>query len=158
MDKILGKISSFQTLGTLDGANVEIAEAVGKENIYLFGLESHEVDDLWKKGYQSYQYYNTNDKIKRVIERLQRGFAKESFSSIAEYLLRSGMVADPYMCLADFESYSNRKAEMLNDYRNRTLWQKKSLINIAKSGIFSADRSVKEYAENIWHLSKVDHQ
>ena len=146
------------TLGTLDGANVEIAEAVGKENIYLFGLESHEVDDLWKKGYQSYQYYNTNNKIKRVIERLQRGFAKESFSSIAEYLLRSGMVADPYMCLADFESYSNRKAEMLNDYRNRTLWQKKSLINIAKSGIFSADRSVKEYAENIWHLSKADHQ
>jgi len=140
------------TLGTLDGANVEIARSVGEENIYLFGLEASEVDDLWRRGYSSFNYYSTNDKIKRVIERLQRGFAKESFSNIADYLIRSGKIADPYMCLADLESYSARKEQMLQDYRNRGLWQKKSLINIAKSGIFSADRSVREYAEKIWHL------
>ena len=142
------------TLGTLDGANVEIAEAVGNENIYLFGLESREVDDLWRRGYCSFDYYSSNQKIKRVIDRLRIGFAKESFSNIADYLTRSSKIADPYMCLADFESYSNKKHEMLQDYKDRGLWQKKSLINIANSGIFSADRSIKEYAEKIWCLDR----
>ncbi len=146
------------TLGTLDGANVEISEAVGLENIYLFGLNSQEVDELWKKGvgYRAIDFYNANDKIKRIIERLNKGFAKQSFSNIAEYLIHSGKVPDPYMCLADFESYTLTKSKMLNDYSDRTAWQKKSLVNIAKSGIFSADRSVTEYAENIWKLNKVE--
>ena len=146
------------TLGTLDGANVEISNAVGRDNIYLFGLESNEVDELWRKGhgYRSLDFYNSSDKIKMVIDRLIRGFAKERFSNIADYLLKSGKVPDPYMCLADFEEYTKRKSDVLTDYQNRSLWEKKSLINIACSGVFSADRSVEEYAEKIWKLDKVN--
>ncbi len=145
------------TLGTLDGANVEIAEAVGRDNIYLFGLSADEVDELWKKqhGYKSHDFYQTSYKIREVIERLNKGFAKESFSNISEYLIHSGKIPDPYMCLADFESYSSKKNEMLKDYKDRSMWQKKSLVNIAKSGVFSADRSVEEYANRIWKLEKV---
>ena len=144
------------TLGTLDGANVEIAEAVGLDNVYIFGLEAHEVDELWKRGggYRSIDFYNGSEKLKRVIERLNKGFNKQSFSNIANYLIHSGKVPDPYMCLADFESYNAKKNTLIKDWCDRTKWQTMSLVNIAKSGIFSADRSVEEYAKNIWGLTK----
>lgn len=144
------------TLGTLDGANIEIEEAVGKDNIYIFGLKSSEVDELWRRGYKSFDFYNANEKIKLIIERLRKGFNRQSFSNIADYLINSGKIPDPYMCLADFEHYNEVKGKAVSDWNDRTKWQKMSLTNIAMSGRFSADRSVEEYAKKIWNLDKAE--
>ena len=94
------------TIGTLDGANVEMKEAVGDDNIFIFGLTAKEVDELWEKGYRSIDYYNNSVRIKKAIDRLNRGFNGVSFANIANYLIGGfGVVSDPYMCLADFDSY-----------------------------------------------------
>ena len=144
------------TLGTLDGANVEMREAVGDENIFIFGLTAKEVDELWEKGYRSIEYYNNSTRIKKAIERLNKGFNGVSFANIANYLIGGfGVVSDPYMCLADFDSYYIKSEEITKAYKDKDRWGKMSLINIAKSGFFAADRSIKEYANNIWHLTSV---
>ena len=145
-------INGALTLGTLDGANVEMAEAVGDDNIYIFGLKAGEVEALWKKGYDASAFYNNNPALHVVIESLKKGFNGESFVNIADYLLRQSPVADPYMCMADFQSYVQTRERLLGDYADKQLWAKKSLKNISSSGIFSSDRSIREYAENIWNL------
>ena len=145
-------INGALTLGTLDGANVEMAQAVGNDNIYIFGLKADEVDALWKKGYDSSAFYNNNPALRVVIDSLKRGYSGESFNNMADYLLRQSPVADPYMCMADFDSYANMRKAMLSDYADKKVWNTKSLKNIAASGIFSSDRSIKEYADNIWDL------
>ena len=99
-------INGALTIGTLDGANVEMSEAVGLDNIFIFGLRADEVEDVWNKGYNSSQHYNQNDRLRRVIESLIRGYNGESFANMANYLLTGTPVADPYMCMADFESYT----------------------------------------------------
>ncbi len=144
------------TLGTLDGANVEIREAVGEENFYTFGLNSREVEELWRAGYDAYEYYRLSPRLQNAIGRLQRPLGGESFSLIAEYLLgRGNTMGDPYMCLADFDSYCHVSERAFNDYRKKEDWGRRSLLNIAASGRFSADNSVKQYAEGIWHLRPI---
>lgn len=148
-------INGAITFGTLDGANVEISEAVGNDNIFIFGMTSQEVEELWKKGYNSTYYYNKNQELRRVIESLKHGFDGQEFKDIANYLLTEYGIADPYMCLADYEDYMDAYANVKKAYLNPKLWQKMAAINIAKAGIFSADRSIHEYAENIWNLKIV---
>ena len=144
-------INGALTFGTLDGANVEITEQVGEENIFLFGNKTEEVNELWARGYNPRWYYENKERIKRTLDRLDYGFAGQSFHHIKEYLINS----DPYMCLADFEDYVRVHEKMTEVYKDRRKWNQMSLINIAKAGIFSADRSVTEYAENIWKTEKV---
>lgn len=148
-------INGALTLGTLDGANVEMKDAVGDENIYIFGLNAKEVEDLWRNGYVSAKYYMSNARLRATIDRISEGFNGKDFSNIATYLTSTNGVADPYMCLADYESYKNTFDRMVSDYSDRDAWLKKSLMNIANSGYFSADRSIREYAENIWHIAPV---
>ena len=148
-------INGALTIGTLDGANVEMKEACGDENIFIFGLTASEVDDLWRKGYSSSDYYRNNEKLQKVVKALNEGFNGVKFDEIANYLLYGTPVADPYMCLADFNSYYATHVKADEAYRNRKLWAKMSLNNIATAGVFSADRSIKEYAENIWHLKRI---
>ena len=149
-------INGALTLGTLDGANVEIKEAVGPDNIYIFGMDNDEVDALWRSGYVSLQFYQNNPALHRVLDRMGQGFDGVDFSAMEQYLLHSGGgVADPFMCLADFDSYVRTFDHMLADYEDPHKWQKKALINIAQAGVFSADRAVKEYAEHIWHINPV---
>ena len=148
-------INGALTLGTLDGANVEMKDAVGDENIYIFGLNAKEVEDLWRNGYVSAKYYMSNARLRATIDRISEGFNGKDFSNIATYLTSTHGVADPYMCLADYESYKNTFDRMISDYSDRDAWLKKSLMNIANSGYFSADRSIREYAENIWHIAPV---
>ena len=146
------------TIGTLDGANVEIYEQVGDENMYIFGLTTEEVDDLWKRGYSASSYYQSSDRIRRTVDALDNGFAGRSFSDIKQYLINSqypGGVADPYMCIADFDSYYAAHGRMIKDYTNREKWNRMSLINTAKSGYFASDRSIREYADNIWRIKPV---
>lgn len=144
------------TIGTLDGANVEMCESVGDENIFIFGLRADEVEEVWSKGYNASLHYNQNDRLRKIIEMLIKGFNGESFSDIANYLLTGTPVADPYMCMADFESYYSTQRKVKTLYaEDPKRWAQISLNNIASSGIFSADRSIQEYAENIWGLKSL---
>ncbi len=148
-------INGALTIGTLDGANVEMHELVGDDNIYIFGLKAKEVERMWADGYDAISYYHNNHKIYRIIEALRKGYSGVSFESFAQYLTTGSPVADPYMCLADFASYLETKERMDSDYLDRKAWNKKSLYNIASAGFFSADRAIKEYADNIWNLKQV---
>ncbi|MDD4001143.1 MAG: glycogen/starch/alpha-glucan phosphorylase, partial [Bacilli bacterium] len=142
-------INGALTLGTLDGANVEIHEQVGSKNIFIFGMNAEEVNK--ERVHYNPLDYLKNPIINKVIERLNKGFNSKNFNNISNYLLSTNH-PDPYMCLADFESYLKKHKEMDKIYQDKKLWNQMSLINIAKAGIFSADRSVKEYAKNIWGL------
>lgn len=143
------------TFGTLDGANVEINELVGNENMFLFGMKDKEVEALWSQGYHAKSYYEANPMIQKVINRLNRGFDNKSFSNISNYLLDKYPIADPYMCLADFASFMQTYYKMDEVYKNRQEWNKMCLVNIAKAGYFSADRSIADYANDIWRLSSL---
>ena len=143
------------TIGTLDGANVEMLAATGNDNMFIFGLTSNEVEELWLKGYNSAFYYANNEKLKKIVDFLNVGFAGESFSDIANYLISGYGIADPYMCLADFESYRQTHEKLIDAYQDKERWNKMSLINIASAGFFAADRSIEDYAKNIWNLKKL---
>ncbi|MGN0494384.1 MAG: glycogen/starch/alpha-glucan phosphorylase [Acutalibacteraceae bacterium] len=139
------------TLGTEDGANVEIHKAVGDDNIIIFGMQTPEVLSLQKNGYSPAQYYNNNPELREALDFIGKGIAGQPFDNIYSSLKSH----DRYMALADFADYrkAQKKASVL--YADREKWNKMSLVNIAKSGIFSADRSINDYAQNIWHLKPV---
>ena len=143
------------TLGTLDGANVEISETVGDENCFIFGLTTAEVEQIWRAGYRSEIYYRANPALRRVVDRLNVGFNGQSFSNLYDYLLTAQGVPDPYLCMADFDAYCSAHDRLEAAYADRTRWNTMSLHNIARAGIFSADRAVTEYAQRIWHLEQV---
>ena len=147
-------INGALTLGTFDGANVEMSECVGNDNIFIFGLSSEEVDNVWKVGYTPKEIYLNNPKVHKVIEMLKVGFDGEKFDDIANYLIEGGR-PDPYMCLIDFDSYLNCYHKMDETYKDSMAWAKMSLQNIANSGFFAADRSIEDYANNIWNLKPV---
>ena len=140
------------TLGTLDGANVEIHDAVGDENIFIFGLETPEVDALNAQGYKPWEYYNNSGKIKETLDFIRTmTVGGMNFNFIVDYLLTQ----DSYMCLADFESYVAAQEKVAQTYQDKEKWGQMSLVNTANAGIFSADRSVEEYAKDIWNIKKV---
>ena len=144
------------TIGTLDGANVEMQAATGPENMYIFGLTANEVDAMWLRGYRSTEFYANNEYLSRIVNQLNIGFAGESFANLASYLLSGERgVADPYLCLADFESYRRTHGDMIRDYGDKAKWNRMSLLNVAASGHFAADRSIEEYAQRIWNLQKL---
>ncbi|MCH5142568.1 MAG: glycogen/starch/alpha-glucan phosphorylase [Clostridiales bacterium] len=146
-------INGALTIGTLDGANVEIAQAVGNSNIFIFGYKADEVDQIWRNGYSSSKYYNESVKLRRIIEALIIGFNGESFAEIANYLLTDTPVADPYMCMADFTAYSRAQKKISKLYKtDKIKWNQMSLRNIAAAGYFAADRAINDYATNIWNL------
>lgn len=149
-------INGALTIGTLDGANVEIRNAVGDDNIYIFGLTDKQVDDLWKHGYESVRYYMQSEKLKAAIDMLSHPIGGEDFTQIVSYLLYSHGISDPYMCLADFDSYMSSFERITRDYNCHELWTRKSLINISNAGFFAADRCIKEYADRIWHIEKTE--
>ena len=149
-------INGALTIGTYDGANVEMTKAVGEENIYIFGLSNKEVDDIWQKGYHAAEYYNQSAALRRAINRLGAGFNGVSFKEMVTYLLMNNGIADPYMCLADFDDYCYTHDRALRDYSDRTKWNTMSLKNIAAAGFFASDRSIGEYADKIWKIKPVN--
>ena len=136
------------TLGTLDGANIEIKEAAGDDNIVIFGMTTPEVNELKARGYDPQQYFKNDSRINEAIERMYHGINGCTFVDVADSL----RLRDPYMVLADFDSYRRAQAYITECYNDKLKWAKMSLNNIAGAGIFSADRAVTEYADNIWHL------
>lgn len=141
-------LSGAVTLGTLDGANVEIAEAVGEENIIIFGMGSREVAELRARSYNPQQLYHTRPHIRRLLEALVDGTLPERFDDLYNAL----KYTDSYMTLADFESYQAAVQRSSTLYEDSKAWSKMSLINTAASGIFCADRAVREYAREIWGM------
>ena len=139
------------TLGTEDGANVEIHKAVGDDNIIIFGMQTPEVLSLQKNGYSPAQYYNNNPELREALDFIGKGIAGQPFDNIYSSLKSH----DRYMALADFADYRKAQRRASTLYADSNKWNKMSLVNIAKSGIFSADRSIGDYAENIWHLKPV---
>lgn len=149
-------INGAVTVGTLDGANVEMLEECGPENMFIFGLTTNEVNDLWTRGYNAANYYHNSPRLKRVVDALNTGFNGESFSNMYDYLVASRRgISDPFMCLADFDSYMLAHDHALEAYADKKRWNRMSLMNIASAGKFAADRSIEEYAKNIWHLKKI---
>ncbi|MDL2254342.1 glycogen/starch/alpha-glucan phosphorylase, partial [Ruminococcaceae bacterium OttesenSCG-928-I18] len=139
------------TLGTLDGANVEIAEAAGSENFIQFGLLREEVDNLKQEGYHPAHYISRDPVAEEVLQFLEHGWSGENFHEIVANL----RTIDPYMVMADFADYRRAQAHVSGLYRDRNTFTRMSLMNIAGSGVFSADRSVLEYAQNIWGTQPV---
>ena len=139
------------TLGTLDGANVEIADAAGKENELIFGMLTPEVNNLKQVGYHPNAFIMGDDVANNALNFLERGWNGENFHEVTENLRSS----DPYMVMADFKDYRRAQADLQKLYADREKWAYMSLKNIANSGIFSADRSVLDYAHDIWYASPV---
>lgn len=149
-------INGAITMGTMDGANVEIHEKVGDDNIFIFGMFADEVSRLYCEGYNPTTYYNTDKRIKSIIDMLRSGVNGITFGEIADSLtIGRGAQADPYMCLADFGSYVEAQDKLNAAYMDKYRWGRMSLANIAKAGFFAADRSVEEYATRIWNITKV---
>ena len=150
------------TLGTMDGANVEIVEEVGKENAFIFGLSSDEVIAYEKNGgYNPKEIYNTDLDIRNVLTQLINGFYSpqdpELFRELYNSLLESNGYerADQYFILKDFRAYAEVQKKVEEAYRNETAWARSAILNVAKSGKFTSDRTIEEYVRDIWHLDKV---
>ena len=142
------------TLGTLDGANIEIMDEVGKENIFIFGLKADEVVEKRDSGYNPRQYYESNSELKEVIDMIDSGYFSpgepQLFKPLTMSLLDQG---DYYLVLADFADYVNAQRQVAQTYNNKELWTKMSILNTANMGKFSSDRSVMDYADNIWNAN-----
>jgi len=144
------------TIGTLDGANVEIQEEVGPENIFIFGLTVDEVEALRAGGYNPWDYYHRDEELRAVIDWLGSDFFSPgehgAFAALHGSLLRGG---DPYMLLADFRAYCECQRRVDAAYRDRDAWARMAIINTARMGKFSSDRTIREYAQDIWRLDPV---
>ena len=140
------------TLGTMDGANVEIYDAVGKDNIFIFGMTTPEVEQLKRTGYHPMQYLENNEVLKNAVEFINRGVNGKSFGEITSSLMN----VDPYMALADFADYQKAQQISAKAYQDKEGFARMSLMNISGAGVFSADRSIMDYANNIWHTKPVE--
>jgi len=145
------------TLGTLDGANVEIKDFVGDDNIIIFGMNAKEVTDLYAQGgYNPEDYYNNDPRIRQVVDCLTNGFFervdRNEFSMIRDNLLYS----DHYFVLKDFDSYVKAQEKVNELYKDQKKWLHMSIVNVAKSGFFTTDRTMRQYNEDIWHLEELN--
>ena len=147
------------TIGTMDGANVEISEQVGMDNIYIFGMRSDTVRDMYReRNYNPMQIYETNQEIRQAMTQMIDGTLFPDNAAVLQDLYHSlllgdyGSMADPYFVLKDFGSYSMAQRRLNADYANRDKWLKMAVINTAMSGVFSSDRTIREYNDTIWHL------
>jgi starch phosphorylase len=144
-------INGAVTLGTLDGANVEIHEAVGDDNIILFGMKTPEVNELKKAGYHPESFYHNNPRIRKTLDFINSNhISGKSFPEIGETIKHH----DPYMVLADFADYALAQAKAEEIFNNKDILNRMSLYNVAGAGIFAADRSINDYARDIWHTVK----
>lgn len=140
------------TIGTLDGANVEMAEEMGRENIFIFGMTIEEVEELQKTGYNAYKYYDAIPELKQCVDQIQNGFFSpgnpDEFKDVADVLLKY----DRFYLFADYESYIKAQEKVDEAYMNEAKWAEMAIMNIASSGKFSSDRTIAEYAREIWGI------
>jgi starch phosphorylase len=140
------------TIGTLDGANVEIREEVGAENFFLFGLTTEELLDLKRKGYNPKHYYETNPHLREVIDQIASGVFSGGDRNLFQPFVDSLMNHDDYMVFADYQSYIDHQDEVSKAFRDKKRWTRMAILNVARMGKFSSDRSIREYCEKIWGM------
>ncbi len=143
------------TVGTLDGANIEIREEVGAENFFLFGLTATDVGELKEKGYNPWDYYNSNEELKRVIDRIAHGCFSHGDENLFEPIVYSLLQKDKYMLLADYQAYADCQDKISQAYLDRENWTRMSILNAARMGKFSSDRTIGEYVKEIWQAHPV---
>jgi starch phosphorylase len=144
------------TLGTLDGANVEINELVGEDNIFVFGLTSEEVNNLYENGgYKAKDLYENDSEIRILLDQLVNGF----FDKVDRYefkeIFDNLVYRDHYFVLKDYQAYKQAAFLANEAYKDKSRWARMALVNIAKSGVFSSDRSIQDYANDIWHVNSI---
>jgi starch phosphorylase len=143
------------TIGTLDGANIEIREEVGEENFFLFGLTTPEVEKILADGYQPWEYYNGNPDLKAVVDLINSGFFSHGDTELFRPLIDSLFGHDPYLVFADFQAYVNCQKRVGEAYKDQENWSRMAILNVARMGKFSSDRTIREYAEDIWSIKPV---
>ena len=143
------------TIGTMDGANIEIREEVGADNFFLFGLSAPEVYALKARGYRPLDYYNGNQSLRDVIDLIRSGFFSRGDQELFKPLIDNLLYQDPYLLLADFQSYIDCQNTVSETFADTERWTKMSILNTARSGKFSSDRTIKEYCEEVWHAKPV---
>jgi len=143
------------TIGTDDGANIEIRELVGDENFFLFGMREPEVEALATAGYRPSEYYQADDDLRRAIDLIASGAFSGGDRSVFEPIVSNLLYDDRFMVLADFRSYIDAQARVDAAYGDRDSWTRSAILNVARTGFFSSDRSMREYTENIWHVAPV---
>lgn len=143
------------TIGTLDGANVEIRQEVGDDNFFLFGLTAPEVADLNASGYNPWNYYQSNAQLRDVLDLIASGFFSHGDPELFRPLVDNLRYDDPFILLADYQSYIACQASVSNAYRDQENWTRMSILNTARMGKFSSDRSIQDYCKDIWHVDPV---
>jgi len=145
------------TIGTYDGANIEICEEVGEENIFIFGLRVEDIDRMRHEGYNAWDYYNGNTELKKAIDQIKDGYFNPEepgiFNPVIESLLHKG---DYFMVLADYEDYVKTQDKVEELFRNQKEWNRKAILNTARVGKFSSDRTIRDYADEIWDIRPVE--
>jgi starch phosphorylase len=143
------------TIGTLDGANVEIREEVGEENFFLFGLTAAEVHKIKFQGYNPQEYYSSDSELKKAIDLISSGYFSRGDGTLFKPLVDSLLYHDEYLVLADYQSYVECQERVSQAYLNKDRWNRMSVLNVARMGKFSSDRSIREYCEDIWKVKPV---
>ncbi len=143
------------TIGTLDGANIEIREEAGAENFFLFGLTAAEVQEMKAKGYEPMHYYRRNLELKAVIDRISSGYFSHGDTNLFKPLVDSLLYDDQYMLMVDYQSYLDCQEQVSEVYQDKDKWTKMSILNSANMGKFSSDRTIREYCQDIWQVKPV---
>jgi glycogen phosphorylase len=143
------------TIGTLDGANIELREEIGAKNFFLFGLTAQEVLELKSRGYRPMDYYAADAHLREVIDLIRSGYFTRGDTEMLRPLMDNLMHHDPYMLFADFASYVECQGLVSESYRDADRWTRMSILNTARSGTFSSDRTIRQYCEDIWHARAV---
>jgi len=145
------------TMGTLDGANIEIMEEVGEENIFIFGLKTEEIAKMNELGsYHPREHYEGNESVRRVLDALKSNLFCPNEPALFEWIFHAMLEGgDGYFHLADLPSYLEAQAKANDDFANQNLWRRKAILNVARIGKFSSDRTIREYAEDIWDIKSI---
>jgi starch phosphorylase len=143
------------TIGTLDGANVEMREEVGAENFFLFGLDAEQVRQLQRAGYSPRQYYEQNGGLREVLDFISSGALAANDPGLFRPLIENLLRDDPFMVLADYQSYIDCQSKVSDLWRDQEAWTRKAILNTARMGKFSSDRSIREYCAQVWKVSPV---
>ncbi len=138
------------TVGTYDGATIEMCEAVGKANMFMFGLKVGEIQQLKERGYNPQEYINRSEMLREIVHLIRNNFFSTGEDGLFNLILENLMIHDPFFICADFDSYCLIQDKVSDLYKNEKVWTEKSIINVAKSGIFSSDRTIRDYAQDIW--------
>jgi starch phosphorylase len=138
------------TIGTLDGANIEIRQAVGAENFFLFGLTAEQVREKRATGYQPRDYYSSNPELREAIDQISSGRFSRGDTNLFRPLVDGLLQYDPYLVFADYEAYVKCQEQVSVAYKDKENWTRMSILNTARMGKFSSDRSIREYCEKIW--------